>query len=751
MTYRANLKQALAHKAFMVDGFKRGVLLWGRQCLVGDTLVSTDRGFIPIADIIVGDKVLSYGKDWEYKKVTNTWEYGVDVEPVPMLEYVVHGETIKSTYNHPFYFNGQLTPIYRLAWGSMAASQRQKLKLLCQQYGAAFDDPTPQRSQNSGDEASSRRKRLSEDSSGQEDNQSSSSSGSDLDTKPPGQTRSQSQERDKNRQSDRESGVGNSSGKHPTLPRQRMGSQQTGRKLRFAQTQRATSARDTETQGDNDPQTTSGEVWGFQVHNPGHLRPNELVSYITVSECEPTFAIEVEDNHNYCITESEILVGNSGKTFFATNHGWISAVTKQGRYFIVFSTYKQAHEVVWRQYLSLIPKELVFRTNESDLLIEFNYLKGDFRGPDGTLMQLEHDETKPRSTLQLLGSDQADSHRGFKADGIVFDEYADQNPDNWDAVYKHFFTTTNGWAIFMGTPRGYNHFYDLIEDAKTHGMDWWKEEEEKQGFPPKEYPWFYQEATWRDSPYVKPEMIEAEKKEAERKGTLSTFMQEVELEFRSVQGAVFPTFDRKIHIVRPTEIPQELTIYSGIDFGYHTTACVLVGIDKDQTWWVFDEIYGRQETLVDIIPRIKDRIGDKRLVLMIGDSQAKDAIETMAQKGFPIVPVTKSGASTVPGGSISHGIDLIRTMLKPRIQLVGEPKPTIFFSSTCKNLIQEIEAYSYPEDKKDRNPSEVPMKDNDHGPDALRYIALHLKYGLQPQEKPLKFELTKQMNEYNLI
>lgn len=422
-----------------------------------------------------------------------------------------------------------------------------------------------------------------------------------------------------------------------------------------------------------------------------------------------------------------LLMGRqSGKTYFATNHSWLSATIQQGRYFVVFKTYKQAHEVVWRQYVPLIPKELVYKKNEQDLIIELNYIKGPVTLPDGTTIEVEHDTNKPRSTIQLLGSDQADSHRGFKGDGMIFDEYADQDPNNWDAVYKHFFTTTDGWAIFMGTPRGYNHFYDLIEFAK------------------KEDRWFYLEATWRDSPYVKRKFIEEERAEAEKKGTLSTFLQEVELEFRAVQGAVYPGFNRKVHIVRPSDIPEELTIYAGIDFGYHTTACLFVGIDKDQNWYVFDEVYGREEILQDLIPRIKDKLGDKRLVLMVGDSQAKDAIETML-KDFPIVPVVKRQ------DSIIHGINLVRNKLKPRIQLVGEPKPTMFISSVCVNFIKELEAYKYPEDKPDRNPSELPMKEDDHGPDAFRYLVLHLKYGVQKDDKLPVATALKNTNEYGLF
>lgn len=423
-----------------------------------------------------------------------------------------------------------------------------------------------------------------------------------------------------------------------------------------------------------------------------------------------------------------LLMGRqSGKTYFSVNHAWLSALVKQGRYFIVFKTYKQAHEVVWRQYVPLIPKELIYNLNERDLLIELNYFEGPITLPDGTTIQVSADESKPRSTIQLLGSDQADSHRGFRAEGIIFDEYADQDPNNWDAVYKHFFTTTDGWAIFMGTPRGYNHFYDLVQYAQEDDR------------------WFYQEATWRDSPYVKREFIEEERREADKQGKLSTFLQEVELEFRAVQGAVYPQFDRKVHIVRPSDIPSDLTVYIGADFGYHTTAFIFVGIDKDQNWYIFDEVYGRQEILEDILPQVREKIGDKRLVLIVGDSAAKDAIEYTASKGYPITPVVKRS------DSITHGIDLIRNMLKPRIQLVGNPKPTLFISSVCKNLIQELEAYKYPEEKKERNPSEQPVKEDDHGPDALRYLALHLKYGLQKDDGLPKTSLSRQLNSYGLL
>jgi hypothetical protein len=728
MGYSAHKKQALSHQAFMSGDYKRGVLMWGRQCLTAKTLIKTDTGFENISKLKEGDKVLSFGKKWELKKVTGVTKYGVDLDPKPMLHFILYGHRIDCTYDHPFYYNGYYVPIYQLIWGEMEASQREKLQLLCKQYGATFDDPTPRGLQNGGDEASTRRSGLSKDSSGRQNNQDAQISSADMDSKPTGQTRSKPQEQRQNGQSDKKPGVGDTSGEHSTHSQDGQGVESARGELRVTQAQRISGVRDTSYEK-HEHAPDGEEVRGFKIHNTRYSGQNELATHIVVTEAEETYSIEVEDNHNYCISMAEILVANSGKTFFSTQHAWISAVLKQGRYFIVFQTYKQAHEVVWRQYVPLIPKELIHKKNEQDLLIELNYIENTpIKLPNGETIMVNHDKTKPRSTIQLLGSDQADTHRGFKGDGIIFDEYATQNPDHWDAVYKHFFTTTNGWAIFMGTPRGYNHFYDLVEFAKEDDR------------------WFYQQATWRDSPYVKKEFIDEERAEATKKGTLSTFLQEVELEFRAVQGAVYPSFNREVHIVKPHDIPDDLTYYGAIDFGWHTTAFLLLGVDKDQNWYVIDEVYGREETLTDVMPRIRDKLADKRISLIIGDSANRDAIEIMG-KEYPMMGVNKANDTK----GYQMGISLVTEKLKPRIQLTGPPKPTLFFSSVCKNLIREIEAYRFPEDKPERNPSDVPVKEDDHGPDALRYLFLQLKFGLVKDEKPLKFEIERQTNQYGIL
>ena len=96
----------------------------------------------------------------------------------------------------------------------------------------------------------------------------------------------------------------------------------------------------------------------------------------------------------------------------------------------------------------------------------------------------------------------------------------------------------------------------------------------------------------------------------------------------------------------------------------------------------------------------------------------------------------------------STGIGLVTAKLRPRQQFIGLPKPSLYIGANCKNLIFEIEQYKYPEEKKDRNPSEIPIKENDHGPDALRYFALHMKFGMQKDDKLPKNSLIKSLNQY---
>lgn len=414
-----------------------------------------------------------------------------------------------------------------------------------------------------------------------------------------------------------------------------------------------------------------------------------------------------------------------GKSLWSVKHLEMAASYRQGPYHIVFRTHKHAKEVMWKQYLHTIPPEMIYDTNGTDLEITFQYLKVPMFIPGIGWQAIKHNSENLRSTVRLLGSDYADDDRGLKSNGMIFDEYQDQDPNNFDTVYRYFFTTTKGWAAFMGTAKGYNHWWELLEYAKQE----------------KHTKWFYLEATWRDNPAVDPEWIAQEREEAEETGKLDIFMQEVELQFRTVAGSVYKWFDRKVHVISPTDkrVPENGTLYVTWDFGWsegHPTAVNMVNIDGTGKWFVTDEVHGYEIDVEEVLAQIKLKTEGKRITAIVCDSARPDLIARVMDKAPQILgyncPIVSPSKGT---GSVASGVQLVATMIKPKMQIVGLPEPDIYFTDNCKHTIYQIENYKYREQKENRLPSEDPVKKDDDHPDGLRYLRLYLKYGIQKKDK----------------
>jgi hypothetical protein len=76
------------------------------------------------------------------------------------------------------------------------------------------------------------------------------------------------------------------------------------------------------------------------------------------------------------------------------------------------------------------------------------------------------------SRIRLFGADNPDSMRGLYLDGVVLDEYADMKPSIWGAVIRPLLADRQGWATFIGTPKGHNQFWDVYNNA-TKDSDWY--------------------------------------------------------------------------------------------------------------------------------------------------------------------------------------------------------------------------------------------------------------------------------------
>ena len=146
-----------------------------------------------------------------------------------------------------------------------------------------------------------------------------------------------------------------------------------------------------------------------------------------------------------------------GKTVWAVNHlirHCLTCELPRPRVAFVAPTFAQAKRIAWdyvKYYAGVIPG---VSFNETELRVDF---------PNG-------------GRLMLLSAENPDSLRGIYLDLCVFDEFGMQNPRVWGEVVRPALSDRQGGAVFLGTPAGHNHFFDLLEQAKAEeaeGSDQW--------------------------------------------------------------------------------------------------------------------------------------------------------------------------------------------------------------------------------------------------------------------------------------
>jgi PBSX family phage terminase large subunit len=395
----------------------------------------------------------------------------------------------------------------------------------------------------------------------------------------------------------------------------------------------------------------------------------------------------------------------SGKSTYAQLQVLKWALEKVGVYYIVSPTYKQSRSVHWRELKRIIPKEWIKKTIESH---------GN-----------ESIELKNGSTIELKGAENPDALRGIKLRGLVIDEIASIR--NWDWLWQEVLRPTltdfEAPAIFISTPKGYNHFYELYIQGQGDihsGYRSWK-------------------FTSYDNPYIPAAEIDNAKKEL----TEDTFMQEYMADFRKYTGLVYKEFSRETNIVDPFDIPESWQIWRGIDFGStNPTACLWIATDTDGNIYIVGEHYATGQTIDYHAGVINSNPLSQRVVQTFGDPSGAQWINEFQQRGIYITPANKETGTNF-NSWVRFGIEKVSERLKrvpghtvPTLQQIaglsntgqGNGVPSLFVFSSCTNLIREFETYRWKEKSvtqaQDLNEPDVPEKANDHAMDALRYFVV---------------------------
>jgi predicted phage terminase large subunit-like protein len=216
--------------------------------------------------------------------------------------------------------------------------------------------------------------------------------------------------------------------------------------------------------------------------------------------------------------------------------------------------------------------------------IMWNMLKELLHGTD--LIETTHENTATMKLvngrrISLKGSDRPDTLRGVGLAYVVLDEYASMKVEVWEQIIRPTLSDVKGGALFIGTPAGKNHFYDLYLEAE------------------KDKDWEAFQYTSIDNPLIDPKEVEV----ARRTMSTQAFRQEFEASFVSFTGGIF----KNEWIKYDENEPEEGNFVIAVDpAGFEAvekerglkgskldeTAISIVKIHGDK-WWVKDILHGR--------------------------------------------------------------------------------------------------------------------------------------------------------------
>ena len=249
-----------------------------------------------------------------------------------------------------------------------------------------------------------------------------------------------------------------------------------------------------------------------------------------------------------------------GKSRYAAYKLIVEALqSDKGHVFYVAQTQGQARDVMW-QVLLEIGRPVVKQAHINNLQI--------------TLIN--------GSTISLKGSDRPDTMRGVSLKFVVLDEYAGMKPTVWEEVLRPALADQKGEAVFIGTPTGRNHFWDLYQYAELSDDPEWKS-------------WHL---TSFNNPMLDPKEIEAAKKSM----SSFAFRQEFLAKFEAKDSELF----KEEWLKFSEEEPPNGDYYIAIDMaGFEdvggsskksrldeTAICITKVLDNGN-WWVKDIIHGR--------------------------------------------------------------------------------------------------------------------------------------------------------------
>lgn len=366
-------------------------------------------------------------------------------------------------------------------------------------------------------------------------------------------------------------------------------------------------------------------------------------------------------------------------------HSALQNTQKNPRYAYIAPTYSQAKRVAW-DYLTEYTRSLGGTANIAELRV-------DFLG----------------RRISLYGSENGDSLRGQYFDGVILDEVGDQDPKIWNEIIRPALADRKGFCLFIGTPKGNNHFREFKERAMvTEG-------------------WKFLEFKASDTGILDPQELASAKNEMGE----DKYKQEFECSFDApVEGAYYGSLLHEAdNEKRVTKIPKDALakIVCSWDLGVSDSTCI----------WVA-QIVGKEIQLIDCtenhgvgldyyVSWLRDNGYDKGQQILPHDVRVREM--TTGRSRLEVLMEAGLDVTVAPSLSIADGIQAVRRML-PRCW---------FDMEHTKNGLVALRNYRREFNEKQNVFYDKPVHDwSSHFADSFRYLAIGLVEVDTTWSKPLQ-------------
>jgi phage terminase large subunit len=378
-----------------------------------------------------------------------------------------------------------------------------------------------------------------------------------------------------------------------------------------------------------------------------------------------------------------ILPRRAGKDVCGFNLVLRAALKRIGVYYYIFPTYAQGKKVIWdsitnegERFLDYIPSALVKSLNSQEMKITLT---------NGSI-------------IQIVGSDNYDSLMGTNPRGVVFSEYSLQDPRAYQYI-RPILTANDGWALFLSTPRGKNHLWELYQIAQNSPE------------------WFCIKLTVEDTNHIP--LFEIEKERAEGIMSEDLIQQEYYTSFTmGVEGSYYAKYIDRMRVKNQIgDVPYEagFKVHTAWDLGVRDSTCIIFFQVIGQSVRIIDCYEKSKEGLEHYVKIInqKDYIYGRHIaphdikVREFGSGMTR--IEKAKQLGITFV--------TAPDLSIEDGIETVRSTFSK-----------IWIDATvCAPLIKALENYRQEYDARRKVYKDYPLHDwSSHFADCMRYLCISL-------------------------